>query len=88
MSKLLEEYNNLFRCSPGVTDLSHHHIPTTGNPIRILPRRIPAHYKKEVEEQLQQMLEKGVIQESSSPWMAPAVFVQEKGGEICLCVDY
>ena len=34
------------------------------------------------------MLEKGVIQESSSPWMAPAVFVQEKGGEICLCVDY
>ena len=38
MSKLLEEYNNLFRCSPGVTDLSHHHIPTTGNPIRIPPR--------------------------------------------------
>ena len=34
------------------------------------------------------MLQKGVIKESSSPWMAPAVFVQKKSGEIWLCVDY
>ena len=34
------------------------------------------------------MLRKGVIQESSSPWMAPAVFVLKKSGEIRLCVEY
>ena len=30
------------------------------------------------------MLCKGVIQESSSLWMAPAVFVQKKSGEMSL----
>jgi len=34
------------------------------------------------------MLDLGVIEESSSPWMAPAVFVKKKSGEIRLCVDY
>ena len=52
------------------------------------PRRIPAHYKDEVERQIQQMLEYGVIEESSSLWMAPAVFVSKKSGEVRMCVDY
>ena len=34
------------------------------------------------------MLEVGVIERSSSPWMAPAVFVRKNSGEICLCIDY
>ena len=34
------------------------------------------------------MLEQGIIKESSSPWMAPAVFVKNKSGEIQICVDY
>ena len=33
------------------------------------------------------MLEQGIIEESSSPWMAPAVFVR-KSGDLRLCVDY
>jgi len=41
-----------------------------------------------VERQVQQMLQKCVIEESSSPWMAPAVFVWKKSGEIFLHVDY
>ena len=51
-------------------------------------RRIPANYRAEVERQIQTMLEEGIIEESSSPWMAPAVFVRKKTGEIRLCVDY
>ena len=34
------------------------------------------------------MLKKGIIKVSSSPWMAPAVFVCKKSGEIRLCVGY
>ena len=30
------------------------------------------------------MLSEGIIKESSSPWMAPAVFVKKKSGEIRL----
>ena len=63
-------------------------IPTTGNPVRVPPRRIPAHYSKEVEKQIQTMLEQGIIEESSSPWIAPAVFVPKKSGDLRLCVDY
>ena len=51
------------------------------------PRRIPAHYVEEVEQQIEEMLAQGIIEESSSPWMAPAVFVR-KIGELRLCVDY
>ena len=34
------------------------------------------------------MLDNHIIEESTSPWMAPAVFVKKKTGEIRLCVDY
>ena len=34
------------------------------------------------------MLEQGIIEESSSPWMVPAVFVPKKSGGLRLCVDY
>ena len=34
------------------------------------------------------MLTQGVIKESSSPWMAPTVFVPKKSGELRICVDY
>jgi len=34
------------------------------------------------------MLEQGIITESSSPWMAPAVFIPKKSGELHICIDY
>ena len=34
------------------------------------------------------MLKQGVIKESSSPWMAPAVFIPKKSGELRICIDY
>ena len=67
---LLTKYHCLFKSVPA---LANHHIPTTGNPVCIPPRQIPAHYKEEVEYQFHQMPQKGVIEEGSSPWMAPVV---------------
>ena len=34
------------------------------------------------------MLKQDIITESSSPWMAPAVFVPKKSGELRICIDY
>ena len=65
-----------------------HLIPTTGSPLKVPPRRVPAEYRAEVEGLLKEMLQEGIIEESSSPWMAPAVYVKKKTGEIRLCVDY
>ena len=46
------------------------------------------HFREEVEVKIQQLLEKGIIAESNSPWLAPAVYVRKKTGDIRLCVDY
>ena len=34
------------------------------------------------------MLQRGLIRESSSPWAAPVVVVEKKGGTSRLCVNY
>ena len=43
---------------------------------------------KELKLQLQELLEKGFIRPSVSPWGAPVLFVMKKDGTLQLCVDY
>ena len=69
LSLLLEQYKSLFRMLPGSTTVAKHFIPTSGTPVRVPPRRIPANYRLEVEKQIQTMLKEGIIEESSSPWL-------------------
>ena len=38
--------------------------------------------------QLEELLEKGFIRPSSSPWGCPAIFVKNKDGTLRMCVDY
>jgi hypothetical protein len=42
----------------------------------------------ELKEQIKELLEKGFIHPSSSPWGAPMIFVLKKDGTQRLCVDY
>ncbi|KAL8124976.1 hypothetical protein AgCh_012595 [Apium graveolens] len=43
---------------------------------------------KELAMQLQELLDKGVIRPSVSPWGAPVLFVKKKDGSMRLCIDY
>ena len=43
---------------------------------------------KELKLQLQELLEKGFIRPSVSPWGAPVLFVKNKDGTLRLCIDY
>ena len=43
---------------------------------------------KELKFQLQELLEKGFIRPSVSPWGAPMLFVKKKDGTLRLCVEY
>jgi hypothetical protein len=38
--------------------------------------------------QLQELLDKGFIRPSNSPWGAPILFVKKKDGTLHLCIDY
>ena len=71
-----KEFRDLLSIHPGVTKaVAIHNINTVGPPARVSPRRIPVHFQEEVEHQIRNMLQKGIIEESCSSWMAPAVYV-------------
>lgn len=76
-TSLIKEYSDLFKTSSGSTTVAQHYIPTSGSPTRVPPRRIPAHYAEEVEQQIEEMVTQGIIEESSRLWMAPAAFVRK-----------
>nr|GFD42923.1 putative reverse transcriptase domain, aspartic peptidase domain protein [Tanacetum cinerariifolium] len=57
-------------------------------PISKAPYRMAPIELKELKDQLQELLERGFIRLSVSPWGAPALFVKKKDGSMRLCIDY
>ena len=43
---------------------------------------------KELKSQLQELLDKGFIRSSVSPWGAPVLFEKKKDGTLRMCIDY
>jgi len=62
-------------------------VPGT-NPISMPPYRMAPAELKELREQLNDLLQKGYIRPSTSPWGAPVLFVKKKDGTMRLCIDY
>ena len=63
-------------------------IPTEGPPIKQKAYRIPLPKRRVVEEELEKMLEAGVIRPSQSPWASPVTLVGKKDGTTRFCVDF
>jgi hypothetical protein len=57
-------------------------------PIYKTPYRMDTPELAELKEHVKELLEKGFIYPSSSPWGAPVIFVTKKDGTQRLCVDY
>ncbi|KAL0534457.1 hypothetical protein IC582_028748 [Cucumis melo] len=57
-------------------------------PISRAPYRMALAEFKELKVQLQELLDKGFIRPSVSPWGAPVLFVKKKDGSMRLCIDY
>jgi hypothetical protein len=57
-------------------------------PISRRSYRMPPNELVELKTQLQDLLEKGFIRPSSSPWGCPAIFVKKKDQTLRMCVDY
>ncbi|KAL0560261.1 hypothetical protein IC582_000661 [Cucumis melo] len=58
-------------------------VPISRAPYRMAPAEL-----KELKVQLQELLDKGFIRPSMSPWGAPVLFVKKKDGSMRLCIDY
>ena len=73
----------------GRTSVLKHDIELTKpDPIKQPPRREPIHLRAEAEKEVQSMLDKGVIEPSTSPWSSPVVLVRKKDSSIRYCIDY
>ncbi|GBN26385.1 Retrovirus-related Pol polyprotein from transposon 297 [Araneus ventricosus] len=92
VKELLEEFQNLFSASDSDVsrcNMTQHRI-NTGNhpPIKQYPRRLPLAKKEEAERLVKEMVDNGIIEESSGPWASPIVLVKKKDGSTRFCVDY
>ena len=65
-------------------------VVPSATPASITPYRMAPLELKELklQLQLQELLEKGFIRPSVSPWGAPVLFVKKKDGTLRLCIDY
>jgi len=50
--------------------------------------RMPPNELVELKTQLNELLKKGLIHPSSSPWSCPTIFVKKNDQSVCMCVDY
>ena len=57
-------------------------------PIRCMPRPVPHHKKVEIDKQIDDMLQKGLIQPTNSEWASPILMVKKKDGTLRFCIDY
>lgn len=79
----------LFQDQPGRTDIITHDIQLTSpGPIRQTATRVPARLINVLKEEVQAMLEMGVIEPSRSEWCSPVVLVPKKGGGLRFCIDF
>ena len=62
-------------------------IPGT-KPIPIPPYIMAPAELKELKAQLEELLNKGFIRPSTSPWGAPVLFIKKKDGSLRLCIEY
>ena len=89
---LMSEYSDVIAQGPddlGHTKVLQHHIDTKdATPIRQQARRVPLPRRKTIQNLLTDMLAKGIISPSKSPWASPVVLVSKKDGTTRFCVDY
>jgi len=69
---------------------NYEHRIDTGNadPININAYPLSPIHLQEQSRQIAKMLKQGLIQESSSPWGFPVLFVKKPGGKWRMCVDF
>lgn len=92
IAAIIQEFDTLFQeptelLPPRSCD---HSIPLIegANPMFIRPYRYAPLLKTEIERQVTNMLQQGIIQKSNSPFSSPVILVKKKDNTWRFCVDY
>lgn len=89
MLDLLTQFSDMFDGHLGCTSMAEHHINTgDAKPKLLPPYRTSPTKKRIIEEQVEQMLQDGIIEPSTGPWAVPVVIVTRSGCDPRFHVDY
>ncbi|KAL0156516.1 hypothetical protein M9458_047762, partial [Cirrhinus mrigala] len=87
--QLLTQFPQLLRQRPGRTTVIQHHIHLTDTtPCRQRPYRVPESLLMPLKQEIQTMLDLGVIEPSESEWSSPLVIVPKKDKSLRVCIDF
>ena len=91
VTALLGEFNDVFQEAKGLPPEREieFEIPTLPHqPPHMKPYRLSPAEEAEVKRQVTDLLARGWIQESTSPYAAPILFAKKKGGALRMCCDW
>jgi len=94
VEKLLKEYKDVFPdelpngLPPSRTVEHHIDLVPGAEPTSRAPFRLSFEELQEMKKQLDELLEKGHIRPSVSPFGAPVLFIKKKDGSLRMCIDY
>ena len=90
LKQLLTEFSDIFSDDPGKTTLTKHeiHLESGTRPIKLPPYRVSTQKSEIIKKELDNMIQLGVIEPSSSPWAAPVVVIPKPDKTYRFCVDY
>jgi hypothetical protein len=89
---LLSRYQSLFDQPSSLPPLRSHdhriHLLPDATLVNVRPYRYPYYQKAEIEKQISEMLQSGMIRPSRSPFSSPVLLVKKKDGTWRFCTDY
>ena len=86
---MVEQYQDIFSDVPSVTNLLKHKIVLNSSvPVRAKPYTVPLHLIKQLDQELDSMLEAGIIEPSQSFYASPIVLIKKPNGDLRVCVSY
>ncbi|GFT75395.1 retrovirus-related Pol polyprotein from transposon 297 [Trichonephila clavipes] len=92
LSEILRKFSGLFtktdKSTAAKTNVKHRIFTGDHAPINQRAYRVSPTERRIIHEEVQKMLDKGIVQPSESPWSSPVVLVRKKDGSWRFCVDY
>ena len=89
---LITKYEGIFASNPKkpslVKNMKHRIITDDALPVNKKPHRIPHAWNDEVNKQIKEMLDNGIIRPSSSPWNSPIILVKKKDNSTRFVCDF
>ncbi|KAE9602910.1 putative nucleotidyltransferase, Ribonuclease H [Lupinus albus] len=92
IQQVLNNFSTVFREPQGLPpsrSVAHAiELHKEAGPVSVRPYRYPYHHKEEIEKQVSEMLQQGLIRHNSSAFSSPVILVRKKDNSWRMCVDY